>query len=179
MFIGHRQSFSTSGFTLMELVMVMLILAILAIVAVPRFVSIQDSALKSVRDTMIMSINSTMDIGAVKAALDGKTDTSISVGGKNICIEDGYPSVVARDGCFNFLALMELNDDVYVVDGEKLINNYNEMIGYSYEGAKVLILQLGELESCQIKVEKLDRPNFVKPRVQMNGDCENPVQTPS
>lgn len=179
MFIGHRQSFSTSGFTLMELVMVMLILAILAIVAVPRFVSIQDSALKSVRDTMIMSINSTMDIGAVKAALDGTTDTFISVGGKNICIEDGYPSVVARKGCLNFLALMELNVDVYVVDGETLINNYEKMTSYSSTGATVLILQLGELKTCRIKVEKLDSSNFVKPRVQVEGDCDTPKQSPS
>ena len=58
------------AFTLMELVMVMLILAILAIAAAPRFISVQEGAYKTVRENLIQDIDSALDMGAVKAALE-------------------------------------------------------------------------------------------------------------
>ena len=76
---------SIRGFTLVEIIMVMVILSILAIVAAPRFINLQSSAYKVQQKNIIAAVNSTISLGQVKAAVDGVTNGKIEIDDKFIC----------------------------------------------------------------------------------------------
>jgi MSHA pilin protein MshA len=69
----HRQS----GFTLIELVIVIVVLGILAALAVPRFISLQREARIAVIDSLFNSIRSGANIIYAKSAAIGESDNAI------------------------------------------------------------------------------------------------------
>ena len=60
-----------SGFTLIELVIVIIVLAILAATAVPKFINIQDDAKESALKGLLGALNSAVDIVHSKSVIDG------------------------------------------------------------------------------------------------------------
>lgn len=84
-----------AGFTLIELIMVIVILGVLSAFALPRFANLGDEA----RTASINGLN-----GAVKAAAniahaqwlaDGGTAATVSLEGTNIAMVNGYPDNTA------------------------------------------------------------------------------------
>lgn len=84
-----------AGFTLIELIMVIVILGVLSAFALPRFANLGDEA----RSASINGLN-----GAVKAAAniahaqwlaDGGTAATVSLEGTNIAMVNGYPDNTA------------------------------------------------------------------------------------
>ncbi len=84
------------GFTLIELVLVIVILGILAAFAIPRFVGLGSDARAATVLALAGSLRSASvlasSVSRVDAALKGSTpDSSIAVGGETILMNNSYP----------------------------------------------------------------------------------------
>ncbi|QUM83210.1 type II secretion system protein [Moritella sp. 28] len=83
-----------NGFTLIELVIVIIVLGILAATAVPKFLNLQDDAKVSAMKGVESALHSAANIVYSKAAIDGveKTaDSSVEDAGATIETVYGYP----------------------------------------------------------------------------------------
>lgn len=104
------------GFTLIELIIVIIILGILAVTAAPKFIDIQGDARKSVRLGIIAGLKSSFVMANAKAAVKGVKDGEVEINGTFITFKNGYPSLAAAasaDGTtgkgFNLLELIDLD----------------------------------------------------------------------
>ena len=166
----------SKGFTLVEVIMVMVILSILAIVAAPRFVNFQSSAYKTVQKSTIQAVKSTMSLGQVKAAIEGKVNGTIPINGKNVCFESGYPAVkIDKSKCtepdpVNFLALMELDKKQITVVKDKNATNgtpVDQAMTANFADANTLYLKIHT--DCFVKVTK--EAGTPEPTVEPDGNC--------
>ena len=101
-----------AGFTLIELVIVIIILGILAVTAAPKFLNLQDDAKKAAADGVFSGVSSAMQLVYSKSAIEGeekaaKTDNPVpSVGsaGGVVATHFGYPTA-AWDGIGKAISL--------------------------------------------------------------------------
>ncbi|AXV20925.1 MULTISPECIES: prepilin-type N-terminal cleavage/methylation domain-containing protein [Aeromonas] len=92
-----------AGFTLIELVIVIIILGILAVTAAPKFLNLQDDAKKAAADGVLSGISSAMQLVYSKSALEGeekaeKTDNpapSVESAGGVVATHFGYPTAAS------------------------------------------------------------------------------------
>ncbi len=88
------------GFTLIELVVVIVILGILAVTAAPRFLNLQDDARNSTLQGLAGAINGATGIVYGKAAIAGLESSvsgSIKVGTDTLDTVYGYPAATVAD----------------------------------------------------------------------------------
>lgn len=86
----HRQA----GFTLIELVMVIVILGILSAFALPRFADLSGDARAASIEGLAGSLKSAAAIAHAQALVDNVTTGNISLeGSNNVAVINGYPSV--------------------------------------------------------------------------------------
>ncbi|PKI13287.1 hypothetical protein CXF71_20905 [Colwellia sp. 12G3] len=82
---------SQKGFTLIELVVVIVILGILAVTAAPKFIDLTGDAKASVIKAVEGSLNSAADMAHAKALVAGTEVGPLSIAGANITFVNGYP----------------------------------------------------------------------------------------
>ena len=83
----------TGGFTLVELVVVILLLAVLAAVMLPRFIDAGESAMAARLDAMAGSMRTAADLIHAQAQLENKTVgfDAVVTEGATIRLHSGYP----------------------------------------------------------------------------------------
>lgn len=85
---------NSSGFTLIELVVVIVIMGILAVTAAPRFLNLSADANKAAIRGLYASFQSSAQLAHSKSVVDGNDSqptSSITLDGKNIKMVYGYP----------------------------------------------------------------------------------------
>ncbi|MGE6195087.1 prepilin-type N-terminal cleavage/methylation domain-containing protein [Aeromonas media] len=105
-----------SGFTLIELVIVIIILGILAVTAAPKFLNLQDDARTSTLKGVEGSLNSAGAMVYSKAVLKGKDKESTAYdldlgNGKQVSTLFGYP--VATSAALTAVVELNANDWVF------------------------------------------------------------------
>lgn len=87
-----------AGFTLIELVIVIIVLGILAATAVPKFINLQDDAKVAAMKGVEAAIHSGANMIFSKAAIKGvetQSGQAVSAAGSTVAVEYGYPAATS------------------------------------------------------------------------------------
>ncbi|BEU05365.1 PilD processed protein [Agarivorans sp. OAG1] len=108
-----------SGFTLIELVIVIIVLGILSVVAAPKFLNLQSDAKKATLEGAAAAVKTSADLVFNQAAIDGleqesraEVETSLGI----VEVKDGYPEAHGED-YLGMESLIETDLEMQFVNG--------------------------------------------------------------
>ena len=109
-----------NGFTLIELVIVIIVLGILAATAVPKFINLQDDAKKSAMSGVDAAVQSASAIVYSKAAIDGVENSATPADVEDVEVIYGYPTASA-DGIMEAVELSGFVKSTTVTDVARVV----------------------------------------------------------
>ena len=149
-----------AGFTLIELVIVIIILGILAVTAAPKFLNLQDDAKKAAADGVFSGVSSAMQLVYSKSVLEGeekagktnKPAPSVGSAGGVVATHYGYPAAasdgiekaISLDGAWKGAALNGNTYQFYSTDkGGKAVNGSPCVIYTEADSATAAVVKKG------------------------------------
>ena len=112
-------SMRNKGFTLIELVIVMVVIGILAVTAAPKFINFKTEAHIAVLNGIKGSINSMVTLSHMKARINNQIGSSgqVKIEGTYYDLRYGYPTFIGRgvadgtlDNGYGILQLIDISD---------------------------------------------------------------------
>lgn len=134
-----------AGFTLIELVIVIVILGILGAVAAPRFINLQGDAYKANVNALKGSLQSAATLGNTKAILAGKDkkDDKVDIDGTEVEFVAGYPAASVA----GILKMLQDDETSFSENGDT---------SYNYKGDEgvITINPKGRDSECFVKYQQ-------------------------
>ena len=149
-----------AGFTLIELVIVIIILGILAVTAAPKFLNLQDDAKKAVADGVLAAVQSSSQLVYSKSALEGEerspSGATDSADGATIKTVYGYPEAsddgiklaVSIDSSWKGAAIASTNPSQYQFVADNAKKKDGKCVLYTQAtDTKIAVSALGKLDA--------------------------------
>ena len=139
--IAKTTYIQSKGFTLIELVVVIVILGVLSIVALPKFINLADDSRKAVMEGLVSTIKSSTTMIHSKALITKQTDGAniIEADGLYYSVFNGYPDTHnigngSGDSEANASGIINALDKTIPLIQVQLTNNGFRSATFSYSG---------------------------------------------
>jgi MSHA pilin protein MshA len=148
---------SSGGFTLIELIVVIVILGILAVTAAPKFMNLQGDAKAASLKGVQAALNSAKSMVYAKALLNSaekKENTTVTVNGDDVAIVYGYPA--ATKVALGKVLDVDFDNDYHLVASDGVAHVY--IIDPSATGDSSYGQYTGKCEVVYTEAEDADTP---------------------
>jgi MSHA pilin protein MshA len=130
----NSQKKAQQGFTLIELVVVIVILGILAVTAAPRFIDVSSDARQSVMEGVEGSIESAVSMINAKAIIQNQTGATgaVTVNGDFYAVVNGFPAALALgaggadDEGLGITSLIDASAEITITNADPALFQHSE-----------------------------------------------------